>query len=149
MTPETILTVINAYKATKRVIYNGSDRPPFTTANLHLTILIAMGHFLFIIGLYFLLSAGAESIYIISLDALFVLALTATIVNDIQDLVFKKKPLFLYLVIVAEFILWATLTIIALMSARLGEGVLLFLAAVSRIADLFLYYVATIESKRE
>lgn len=147
MTPETILTVINAYKATKRVIYNGSDRPPFTTANLHLTILIAMGHFLFIIGLYFLLSA--DSIYIISLDALFVLALTATIVNDIQDLVFKKKPLWLYLVIVAEFILWATLTIIALMSARLGEGVLLFLAAVSRIADLFLYYVATIDSKRE
>lgn len=147
MTPETILTILAAYKATKSVLYSGSDRPPSSTANLHLVIIIAIGHFLFIIGQYFLLSSGAA--FIVSLDVLFALAIIATIVNDIQDYVYKKKPLVLYLVIVAEFMLWASLTLIALMSARLGEGVLLFLACISRIADLFLYYIATIDGKRD
>ena len=146
MTPETILTIVNAYKATKSVLYSGSDRPPSSTANLHLVFIIAMGHFLFIIGLYFLLSSGAP--LIVSSDLLFALAIAATLVNDIQDLVYKKRPLLLYLVIVAEFVLWATLTLIALMSARLGEGVLLFMACISRIADLFLYYIA-MDAKRE
>ena len=139
MTPETILTVINAYKATKRVVVSGSDRPPTTDANLHISILIALGHAMFILGLYFLLSSGAP--LILAGDLVFALALTATLVNDVQDVVYRKRPLYLYLVIVAEFILWATLTLVALMSARFGEGVFLFLAAVSRIADLFLYYL--------
>ena len=147
MSPELILTVIGAYKETKKIIYNGSDRPPATVANLHLVIVIAMGHFLYIIGQYFLLSSDGP--FIVSLDVLFVIALLSTIVNDVQDLVYKKKPLLLYLVIVAEFILWATLTLVALMSARLGEGILLFMSCISRIADLFLYYIATIDAKRD
>ena len=139
MTPQTILTIINAYKAVKKVTFSGSDRPPSSTANLHISIVIAFGHGLFILGLYFLLTINAP--LILPSDLLFVLAVTATIVNDIQDVVFRRKPLYLYLVIVAEFILWATLTITALMSARFGEGCLLFLATVSRIADLFLFYI--------
>lgn len=135
-----ILVSINSYKAIKRHVVN-IDRPHKVNGydRLYLRSFVGIGQLLYLLGQYFLLTAPTS--LLVSNDFILAISLTAFVLADIQDIVFLKNPNLLYYFDLGEFLTWANLTLIAFMSARWGEGVLLFIASFSRLADIFLLYL--------
>ena len=135
-----VLVSLNSYKAVKRHLAV-FDRPKVkqSTDKLYLRIFVVVGHLLFLLGQYFLLTAPTS--LIVSNDYLIALSLLAFILGDIQDVVFQYHPNWLYYFDLGEFLVWANFTLVSLMSARWGEGALLFIASFSRLGDIFLLYL--------
>jgi CDP-diglyceride synthetase len=141
MSGAAVLTSLLAYNLSKKTSTQMVNRP----GSIHLKAFIALGQGFYILGQYFLLTSGAN--LIVGIGWLISLVVLGFVVSDIQDYVARKNRHWLYLAIMSEFVLWALLTLIALMSARYGEGALLFLACFSRVADLFLLYIELAEKE--
>lgn len=139
-----ILTFFLTYKAFKKYGVNGMDRPVNNTWS-HMEMFIFIGHIMFILGQHFLLTKNAP--LILSTDLVLVLSLSSLIFSDIQDVIFRKKPLWLYSAIMAEYLLWSIIGLVAFMSAQFGEGTLLFIACLSRLADLKNLFDLTVNEK--
>jgi len=128
-----ILTFFLGYKTVKKYALRGLERPKLE-AWTHLQVFVALGHVCFVLGQHFLLTAHQE--LILSKDVVFCLVAACLVVSDIQDALYRKRPLWLYPTILFEYTLWSTIGLIAFLSARNGEGILLFIGCFSRIADL-------------
>lgn len=140
-------TVLLAYKAIKKYSAEDLDRPSGAiNQKTHLHAFVVLGHGLFILGQAFLSTEAGN--LILPPDWFLILVLLALVVSDSQDVIFRKRPAWLYAVISTEFVLWSSLTLVALMSAQFGIGTLLFVASLSRVADLFLLVQASNASKR-
>jgi len=140
-----VVTFFLSYKVLKKYAVGGIDRPT-EKAWSHLQIAIMFGHFAFILGQHFLLSTDAS--LILSKGTVLVLVLGALLISDLQDVVKSKMPIYLYGAILIEYMLWAALGLIALMSGRFSDGVLFFVACVSRLAEILQQYNDVLERKK-
>lgn len=140
-----VVTFFLTYKACKKYGVDGIDRPSSNNTWSHFQVAIVVGHALFILGQYFLLSAGAN--LVLETSSVLILVLLAILISDVQDIVYRKRPIWLYGCVLLEYILWSSLALVAFLSGRFGEGALLFVASLSRIADLFHLYNETIALK--
>ena len=85
---------------------------------------------------------------ILSKGTVLVLVLRALLISDLQDVVKSKMPIYLYGAILIEYMHWAALGLIALMSGRFSDGVLFFVACVSRLAEILQQYNDVLERKK-
>lgn len=139
-----VLTFFLAYKAFKKYTLRGLERPQLEKWT-HLQVFVALGHICFVLGQHFLLTANQN--LILGKDTVFGLVLACLVVSDIQDALYRKKPLWLYPAILLEYTLWSTVGLVAFLSARNGEGILLFVGSLSRIVDLLVLAKASSQKK--
>jgi len=139
-----ILTILLSYATLKKYGAEGIEASR-NTEWTHLHLFIAFGYVLFILGQNFLLLSDAP--LILNVDYVIFFILVSHFMSDIQPIVAKKRPLWLYSFILLEYILWSTIGLIAFLSARNGEGTLFLLACFSRLADLFLVYTVNAKKK--
>jgi len=150
MDTPTILLLVIAYKAAKRSSVGGIDRPvdTKTKTQFHPRVLIAIGQVCYLFALLLLLN-GATTLFVPSW-VFHVLVIGGFIVADVQDIIYRRFTPWLYTAILTEFVIWAAIGLLALMSAYFVEGVLFFVAAVSKIVDLFsVYNIISFHSKTE
>jgi hypothetical protein len=140
-----VVTFLLTYRVLKKYGVSGMDRPVGKSWS-HLDIFIVVGHFLYILGQYFLLASGPSLILGEGILLSFVLA--ALLVSDIQDVIYRKQPLWLYSFVLLEYILWSVLGLVAFLSGRFGEGTLFFVACLSRVADVLHLYNLTLLQKQ-
>lgn len=139
-----VVTFFLSYKVLKKYMVGGIDSVTQDTWS-HLQLAILFGHIAFIFGQHFLLAS--DEALILSKETVLVLVFGALLISDVQDFVKNKIPLYLYGAILIEYILWAALGLVALMSGRFGLGILFFVACVSRLAEIMQQYNNVTEQK--
>jgi len=132
------LTLLLSYKTAKKYAVSGMERPtPKSGDSIHLRIFIIVGHICFILGQYFLLEAD---VLVVDEDWAIILVFLSLILSDIQDVLFRKRPDWLFTAIFLEYTFWSSLGIISFLSAQFGEGALFLVASLSRLADIMFLY---------
>ena len=141
-----VVTFLLVYKAVKKYGVGGMDRPVGKNWT-HLQIFIVLGQLLYILAQYFLLTAGVP--LLLSDGLLLMFVLFGLLVSDIQDILYRKRPLWMYGAVLIEYILWSVLGLVAFLSGRFGEGTLFLFACLSRVADLLHLYNLTVHEKQQ
>ena len=139
-----IITFFLAYKILKKYAVSGMDRPKENSWT-HLQIAVLIGNIAFILGQYFLLTTTSS--LILSETALLTLIMGALLISDIQDILYRKKPIWLYGAIFIEYIIWSIIGLVAFLSGQFVEGSLFLFACFSRIADLLHLFNVTVAEK--
>lgn len=139
-----VITGLLAYRVIKKNGVGGMDRPVQKEWS-HLHAIIIIGQIFFVLGQHFLLTT--PSTLLIPDWAILILVILSLLLSDAQDVVFKKRPLWLYTFILLEYIAWSTLSLIAFISGQFAAGTLLLLSCFSKVADFLHLYKLTIASK--
>jgi|TARA_B110000285_G_C15094888_1_gene601336 hypothetical protein len=144
MTDATIvITFFLAYKLIKKNISNDPTKGSWS----HLEIAILLGHIAFILGQYFLLASDGS--LILTKSEILVQVLAALIASDIQDIFVTKRPSYFYSAVLLEYILWSSLGLTAVLSGKFIIGATLFVACISRIAEIINHYSWSQNQKNE